>query len=427
MLHQSILRALSEEGYHTPTSVQQKAIPEVLLGKDLIAVAQTGTGKTAAFALPMLHMLHAQKPSGRRHIRALILTPTRELALQIEESLRTYGRHLPLRTAVVLGGVSAGNQIKALRQNPDILVATPGRLLDLFGQGHIRLHQIETFVLDEADRMLDMGFLPDVKKIVAQLPPKRQTLLFSATMSQDIARLAEQMQKNPVKVDVTPAVSVPVKIAQQVLFVEKKNKRALLSNILKDKGVLRALVFTRTKHLANRLMQHLSKQGISADAIHSNKTQNARQKALSAFHRGRIKVLVGTDIVARGIDVEGISHVINYELPNDPENYVHRIGRTARAEAAGTAMSFCDAEEVGLLRGIERLTRVQLTAVEDHPFRSNAIAELRKSGKAVSTPRKQNGRSTPRKQYSAPPQVSTQLEPTPKFGRRNRKTKQNFR
>jgi ATP-dependent RNA helicase RhlE len=423
-LHKSILRALSEEGHHTPTPIQQKAIPKVLSGNDLIAVAQTGTGKTAAFSLPMLHMLHAQKPKGPRHIRALILTPTRELALQIDESLRTYGSHLPLRTAVVLGGVSAGKQIKALRQHPDILVATPGRLLDLFGQGHIHLQHIDTLVLDEADRMLDMGFLPDVKKIVSQLPNNRQTLLFSATMSRDIAQLAEQMQKNPVKVDVTPAVSVPTKIEQQVLFVEKKNKRALLSDILKDKDVLRALVFTRTKHLANRLMRHLSKQGISADAIHSNKTQNARQKALSAFHRGRIKVLVGTDIIARGIDVEGISHVINYELPNDPESYIHRIGRTARAGTAGTALSFCDAEEVGLLNGIERLTRTPLTAVEDHPFRSNTIAKLRKNGTANhrSIQRKRNGRSTPRKQRSAPVQVSTQPEPTPKFGRRNRKT-----
>ena len=424
-LHRSILRALSEEGYHIPTPIQQKAIPEVLSGKDLTAVAQTGTGKTAAFSLPMLHRLHGQKPNGSRHIRALILTPTRELALQIEESLRTYGRHLRVRTVVVLGGVSAGKQIQALRRNPDILVATPGRLLDLFGQGHVHLRQINTLVLDEADRMLDMGFLPDVKKIVSQLPTHRQTLLFSATIPPDVARLAEQMQKNPVKVDVTPAVSVPPKIAQQVLFVEKKNKRALLSKILKDKGVLRALVFTRTKHLANRLRQYLSKQGISADTIHSNKTQSARQKALSAFHRGRIKVLVGTDIVSRGIDVEGISHVINYDLPNDPGSYVHRIGRTARAGTAGTALSFCAAEEVALLNGIERLTRVPLTAVKDHPFRSNAIAELCRSGAAVSTPtrRKRNGRSTPTPRKPAPPQVSIQPEPTPKFGRRNRRMK----
>ncbi|MGA1197403.1 MAG: DEAD/DEAH box helicase [Candidatus Latescibacterota bacterium] len=458
-LHKSILRALSDEGYHTPTPIQQKAIPEVLAGKDLVAVAQTGTGKTAAFSLPLLHQLQAQKPGGPRRIRALILTPTRELALQIDESLRTYGQHLPLRTTVLLGGVSAHQQIKSLRQKPDILVATPGRLLDLFNQGHVYLDKIETLIFDEADRMLDMGFLPDVKKIVAQLPESRQTLLFSATMSADISRLAKQMQKDPIQVDVTPSVSVPTKIAQQVLFVEKKNKRALLSDILKDKGVLRALVFTRTKHLANRLMQHLSREGIAADAIHSNKTQNARQKALSAFHRGHIKVLIGTDIIARGIDVDGVSHVINYELPHEPESYVHRIGRTARAGTEGTAMSFCDAEEVGLLKGIERLTRVPLTTVENHPFRSDAIAELRKSGVSVAPPsqgrrngrlnganggsggannrsRTSNGRSNrsnpsnapngrsngsaTRQSYSTSDQVSAPSERAMTFGRRNR-------
>lgn len=427
LLHTSILRALSDEGYDTPTPIQQKAIPDVLAGKDLIAVAQTGTGKTAAFSLPILHRLQAQKPSGRRRIRTLILTPTRELALQIDESLTTYGRHLPLRTAVILGGVPAGKQIKAVRQHPDILVATPGRLLDLYNQGHIHLDQIEVLVFDEADRMLDMGFLPDVKKIVSHLPTQRQTLLFSATMSSDIARLAQQMQNDPVKVDVTPKVSVPTKIAQQVLFVEKNNKRALLSDILKDKGVMRALVFTRTKHLANRLMKHLLRQGIATDAIHSNKTQSARQKALSAFHRGHIKVLVGTDIIARGIDVDGVSHVINYELPHEPESYVHRIGRTARAGTEGTALSFCDAEEVGLLKGIERLTRVPLTPVEDHPFRSSAIAELQQSGKAVGKPiqSRRNGRSTPpsRKPHSNTGQGKPRSESAPKFGRRNRKAR----
>ena len=271
--------------------------------------------------------------------------------------------------------------------------------------------------------MLDMGFLPDVKKIVAQLPTHRQTLLFSATMSRDIARLAKQMLKNPTTIDVTPTVSVPTQIAQQVLFVEKKNKRALLSNILKDKSVLRALIFTRTKHLANRLTQHLTKQGISADAIHSNKTQNARQKALANFHQGRIKALIGTDIVARGIDVEGISHVINYDIPNDPENYVHRIGRTARAGNAGTALSFCDAEEIALLKGIEKLTRVSLTPLEDHPFRSANIANLRTNGTAANQPKqgKQNGRSRSRK--PAPNQASTQPDTTPKYGQRNRKRK----
>ena len=426
-LHPSILRALSEEGYDTPTPVQQKAIPDVMAGKDLTGIAQTGTGKTAAFSLPILHNLRCQEPGGPRHLRALILTPTRELALQIDKSLRTYGRHHKrLRTSVVLGGVPAGPQIKSLRRNPDVLVATPGRFLDLHERGFIHLRHIDTFVLDEADRMLDMGFMPDVKKIVALLPTKRQTLLFSATMSQEISRIARQVQKSPTKVDVTPKVSVPPKIAQQVLFVEKKNKRALLTRILKSNDVLRALVFTRTKHLANRLFRDLSKQGIAVDAIHSNKTQSARQRALADFHRGRIKVLVGTDIIARGIDVDGISHVINYELPHDPESYVHRIGRTARAGSEGTALSFCDAEEVGLLGGIERLTRTSLTTLEDHPFRSEEIAELRKSGAAVAPPAQNNrnggSRRYPRKRYSSS-RNGSHSGSTPKYGRRKDRMK----
>jgi len=377
LLNQPILRALSEEGYEKPTPVQQAAIPEVLAGNDLLATAQTGTGKTAAFALPMLHMLHERKPHSAGNIRALILTPTRELALQIEASFRTYGRHLPLRTAVVLGGVPAASQIKALKKKPDILVATPGRLLDLYGQGFIRLDRIEIIVLDEADRMLDMGFINDVRKIVSMLPVDRQTLFFSATLTRDTADLASDMLREPSFVEVTPAASVSGDIEQKVLFVEQINKRDLLTSILKDENVLRALVFARTKRRADHLLRQLTNHGISADAIHSNKSQNARQRALSAFDRGRIKVLVATDIVARGIDVEGISHVINYEMPNDPESYVHRIGRTARAGAAGIALSFCDAGEVTMLRGIEKLTRCPLTAFEDHPFHSSSIAALR--------------------------------------------------
>ena len=376
-LNQSILRAVSEEGYQEPTLIQQAAIPEVLAGNDLLATAQTGTGKTAAFALPMLHMLYERENRSARHIRALILTPTRELALQIEASFRTYGRHLPLRTAVVLGGVPAASQIKALRKNPDILVATPGRLLDLHGQGYISLDRVEILVLDEADRMLDMGFIHDVRRIVSELPANRQTLFFSATLTGDIADFASDMLRHPSIVEVTPAASVSGDIAQKVLFVEQMNKRELLTGILKDEKVIRALVFARTKHRADHLTRQLSNNGISADAIHSNKSQNARQRALSAFDHGRIKVLVATDIVARGIDVEGISHVINYEMPNDPESYVHRIGRTARAGAAGIALSFCDAGEVTMLRGIEKLTRCPLTAVLDHPFHSPSIAALR--------------------------------------------------
>jgi len=392
-LNESILRALTQEGYQEPTPIQQAAIPEVLAGKDLLATAQTGTGKTAAFSLPMLHMLHAQPPRNGRHIRALILTPTRELALQIDESLRTYGRHLSLRSTVILGGVAAQPQISALRKIPDIVVATPGRLLDLHNKRHLRLDQVETLVLDEADRMLDMGFVRDVQRIVATLPEKRQTLFFSATMSGEIAKLASGMLKDPAKVAITPAASVSGNIEQKVLFVEQANKRALLTNILRDKDIPRALVFTRTKHRANRIAKQLATSGISADAIHSNKSQGARQRALADFDRGRVKVLVATDIVARGIDVDGISHVINYELPNEPESYVHRIGRTARAGAIGTALSFCDAEEVILLRGIERLTKSSLTAFEDHSFHSTTIAATRNTATGKKTA-KTNNRSS---------------------------------
>ena len=379
-LSKPILRAVTEEGYQQPTPVQVAAIPVVLAGRDLLATAQTGTGKTAAFAPPILDRLHAHSPREQGGIRVLVLTPTRELALQIDTSLRTYGRYLPLKTAVVLGGVSQHSQVQALRRNPEILVATPGRLLDLMKQKLIRLDRLEVLVLDEADRMLDMGFIQDVRRIVDQLPTKRQTLLFSATFSGEIIRLAGDMLNNPVRVETTPPASVPRDIDQKVLFVDQGNKGLLLAEILKGKDVRRALVFTRTKHRADRVMRHLSSHGISTDAIHSNKSQNARQRALLAFDKGKITVLVATDIVARGIDVEGISHVINYELPNDPESYVHRIGRTARAGAVGTALSFCDASEVLMLRGIEKLTRSPLIAVEDHRYHSATIALLHSPG-----------------------------------------------
>src|SRR5262245_17006515 len=335
-LSKPILRAVTEERYQQPTPIQIAAIPEVLAGRDLLATAQTGTGKTAAFALPILDRLHVQLPREQGSLRALILTPTRELALQVEISLRTYGRYLSLKTAVVLGGVSQQSQVRALRKYPEILVATPGRLLDLMKQKQLRLDRLEVLVLDEADRMLDMGFIQDVRRIVDQIPAKRQTLLFSATLSGEIIRLAGDMLNNPVRVETTPPASVSRDIDQKVLFVDQVNKGLLLAEILKDKDVRRALVFTRTKHRADRLTRHLSSHGISTDAIHSNKSQNARQRALLAFEEGKITVLVATDIMARGIDVEGISHVINYELPNDPESYVHRIGRTARAGAVGT-------------------------------------------------------------------------------------------
>lgn len=374
--NEPILRAISEEGYQEPTEIQQATIPRVLAGNDVLATAQTGTGKTAAFAWPILHLLHERPARRPKAIRALVLTPTRELALQIDASFRSYGRHLSLGTAVILGGVPSGPQITALRRRPDILVATPGRLLDLMSQRQVALDSIEILVIDEADRMLDLGFVRDVRKIVRQLPGSRQTMFFSATLTPEIARLASDMLRQPAYVAVTPAASVSGNITQKVLFVERGQKLALLTSILQNNNMRRTLVFTRTKHRADRVMRELASQGISADSIHSNKTQGARQKALAAFDRGRINVLVATDIVARGIDVEGISHVINFELPNDPESYVHRIGRTARAGAVGTALSFCDFQEVTLLKAIEKLTRCPLTPDDDHPFHSASIGTL---------------------------------------------------
>ena len=384
-LHEPILRALSEEGYRKPTDIQEAAIPEALAGRDVLATAQTGTGKTAAFALPILQLLDERKHRGPRSIRALVLTPTRELALQIEESFQDYGRHLPLSVTVILGGVPSGPQIKALRRTPDILVATPGRLLDLKSQGYFRLDRVEFLVIDEADRMLDLGFVRDVRKIVSSLPASRQTMFFSATLTAEIANLASDMLKHPTHVAVTPAASVSGNIAQKVLFVERGQKLALLTSMLKDESMGRTLVFTRTKHRADRVKRQLSIEGISADSIHSNKTQGARQRALSEFERGKIKVLVATDIVARGIDVDGISHVINFELPNDPESYVHRIGRTARAGAAGVALSFCDFQEIPMLRAIEKLTKCTLTPVADHPFHAPTIGTLHTGVPAAKT------------------------------------------
>ena len=372
-LSEAILRAVRDEGYREPTDIQRAAIPEVLAGHDVLAAAETGTGKTAAFCLPMLDMLQRRTDNG---LRALVLTPTRELALQIETSLRVYGKYLPMKTGVVVGGVSIRGQITALRKKPDILVATPGRLLDLLRQKHVNLSEIRFLVLDEADRMLDMGFVHDVRAIVVKMPRARQTLLFSATLSSDIASLASDMLNNPVSIATAPPASVAIKIDQKVLFVDQANKGSLLVDILKGNDVQRALVFTRTKHRADRVMRHLLRNGIAADAIHSNKSQNGRQRSLAAFDNGRITVLVATDIMARGIDVEGISHVINYELPNDAQNYVHRVGRTARAGAAGIALSFCDASEVVMLRGIEKFIRCELSTQEQHAFHSAAVASL---------------------------------------------------
>ena len=364
-----ILRALSAENYQTPTPIQAQAIPPLLAGRDLLGVAQTGTGKTAAFALPILQRLAAVNPApAGRGPRALILTPTRELAIQIGDSFRTYGRNLRLRHTVVFGGVGQKPQVDALMRGIDILVATPGRLLDLMSQGYVRFERLSVFVLDEADRMLDMGFIRDVKRVIAALPKQRQTLLFSATMPGEIARLADSLLKEPVKVEVTPAATTVELIDQRVFFVDGGHKRALLAALLNDPSVTRALVFSRTKHGANRIAKELERSQIVADVIHSNKSQSARQRALESFRAGRVRVLVATDIAARGIDIDDISHVINFDLPHVAESYVHRIGRTARAGAGGTAFSFCAAEERPLLKDIERLTRRSLTVVSDHPF-----------------------------------------------------------
>jgi ATP-dependent RNA helicase RhlE len=356
-LVEPLRRALKEEGYTVPTPIQAQAIPQLLAGRDLLGIAQTGTGKTAAFALPILQRLAAAKPAPtrRKTARVLVLTPTRELALQIEESFRTYGRHLGQRTAVIFGGVGQHPQVVAMARGVDVLVATPGRLLDLIGQGHIVLDGVETVVLDEADRMLDMGFIHDVKKLVALAKGRRQTLLFSATMPPDIARLAAGILRDPVRVEATPPATTVAIVEQRVVFVERGDKRDVLCAMLRDPALARVLVFTRTKHLANRVAEQLERSGFAADAIHGNKSQGARQRALEAFRAGKVRILVATDIAARGIDIDGITHVVNYELPNVPETYVHRIGRTARAGAGGAAISLCDGEERAYLRDIERL------------------------------------------------------------------------
>lgn len=362
------MKALSNEGYTIPTPIQEQSIPIVLDRKDLLACAQTGTGKTAAFALPILQLLEEEIHAGPRNIKALVLTPTRELAIQIDESFAAYGKYLGLRSLVIFGGVSQHAQTDALRKGVDILIATPGRLLDLIDQRFINLQHIRLFVLDEADRMLDMGFINDVKKIITKLPQKRQTLFFSATMPPEISKLAESILKNPVKVAVTPISTTAEKVTQGLYFVERGDKRSLLLHLLKGKTIQNALVFTRTKHGADKVAKELNRANIEAEAIHGNKSQLARQRALTLFKSGRIRVLVATDIAARGIDVEDLSHVINFELPNIPETYVHRIGRTGRAGASGIALSFCDSEEREFLRDINKLITPSIPVIEDHPF-----------------------------------------------------------
>jgi ATP-dependent RNA helicase RhlE len=377
-LVEPIRRALRSQNYRTPTPIQHQAIPLLLAGHDLLGSAQTGSGKTAAFALPILqHLAQNHKPFERKSARALILAPTRELAAQIAESFSVYGRYLGLRQAVVYGGVGKGNQVAALSAGVDILVATPGRLLDLEREARVRLGRVEIFVLDEADRMLDMGFLPDIRRIIAALPPVRQSLFFSATLPPDILDLARSMLTRPQHILVTPQPDTELRIDQRVLFVDREDKTALLLSLLEDRNILRTLVFTRTKHRASRLAEQLKRNRIEADAIHGNKGQAARQRALAGFHAGRIRVLVATDVAARGIDVDDISHVINFELPNEPGNYIHRIGRTARAGKAGIALSFCDASEHEYLRAIEKLLRQKVPVVRDHPFHSTAVGDAR--------------------------------------------------
>lgn len=367
-----ILDALQHEGYEKPTPIQQKAIPSVLEGKDLLGTAQTGTGKTAAFAIPILQNLSLKKEKNR-HIKALILTPTRELAIQIEESFHAYGRHIPLKTLVIFGGVKQGAQEQSLKRGVDILVATPGRLLDFIQQGIISLKNLEIFVLDEADRMLDMGFVHDVKRIVKLLPQKRQTLFFSATFPKEIEDLANSMLKNPVKVEVAPVSSTADTIKQKVYFVEKDNKLDLLTHILQNDISESVLVFSRTKHGADKIARKLHKHKISAEAIHGNKSQNARQNALGNFKSGKTRVLVATDIAARGIDIDDLKHVINFELSDVSETYVHRIGRTGRAGNEGSSISFVDGLDLINLKNTEKLIGKKIPVEKDHPFHTDDL------------------------------------------------------
>jgi ATP-dependent RNA helicase RhlE len=369
-LIEPILAALKEEKYTNPTPIQAEAIPIILEGKDLLGVAQTGTGKTAAFAIPILQLLKASEVTThkRRKVRSLIVTPTRELAIQIDESFKAYGRHTGLKSTVVFGGVNQNPQVNAIREGIDILIATPGRLLDIINQGFLSLHNVEIFVLDEADRMLDMGFIHDVKKLLTLLPIKKQTLFFSATMPTEITKLASSILKNPSKVSVTPVSSTVDIINQQVYFVDKGNKNSLLKEILQDDKIKTALVFTRTKHGADKVVKFLVNHDIIAEAIHGNKSQNNRQRALTNFKEQTTRVLVATDIAARGIDVDDLQYVINFEMSNIPETYVHRIGRTGRAGAKGTAISFVDAEEKAFLKDVEKLIAKKIPVIENHSF-----------------------------------------------------------
>lgn len=415
-----IQRALKAEGYTKATPIQEKAIPSLLEGKDLLGCAQTGTGKTAAFAIPILQGLSSEprNAKGNRQIKALILAPTRELAIQIGDSFESYGKHLGLKTLVIFGGVSQHPQTRSLENGIDILVATPGRLLDLIDQKFVHINNIRYFVLDEADHMLDMGMIQDVRKIIKYIPKVRQTLLFSATMPTGIAKLADNLLKNPVKVEITPVSSTVDIIEQSVYYVNKNNKIHLLIELLKNEAIVSALVFSRTKHGADKIVKALEKAELQAQAIHGNKSQNVRQLALNNFKEGKIRILVATDIAARGIDVDELSHVVNFDLPEVPETYVHRIGRTGRAGLGGIAISFCNQEEKPLLKGIEKLISKSLPVVEEHSFplvegplepkavhtrkpsAPRATSSDNRRGKGPSTPRNNEGKSGKARYYS---------------------------
>lgn len=387
-------------GYQTPSPIQEKAIPPVLAGRDLFGCAQTGTGKTCAFAAPILQRLGTDRGGKHPPIRALVLTPTRELALQIYENFVQYGKYLPLRCAVIFGGVSQNPQVEKLQRGVDILVATPGRLNDLIGQGYISLKKVEIFVLDEGDRMLDMGFIHDVRRVVAQLPQERQTLLFSATLPPEIEKLARTILKNPLKVSVTPSATTAEKVSQSLYYVDKPNKKRLLADLLQQPEIESALVFTRTKHGADRVVKELGRAGIEAKAIHGNKSQGARQTALKAFKDRSIRVLVATDIAARGIDIDELSHVINYDLPNEPETYVHRIGRTGRAGLSGTAISFCMFDEIPYLKDIQKLIKQEIPVVKNHPYPMEILEPTPKQPQP------------PRRERPAPPRQSASRQPS---------------
>jgi ATP-dependent RNA helicase RhlE len=417
-LNAALLKAIASEGYQTPTPIQEQAIGHVLAGRDLLGVAQTGTGKTAAYALPILQRL-GEHDNGRhkvrgRKARVLVLSPTRELATQIAESFSTYGRHTGLRQAVIYGGVSQNPQAKAVRDGVDILVATPGRLMDLMQQGLLKLDGIEVLVIDEADRMFDMGFIRDIRKIVAKLPTRRQTLLFSATMPDDVRQLSASILSDPVRVQIQAKSAAAETVEQSVYFVTKKNKPALLKHVIERLAMTRTLVFMRTKHGADRVAKQLSQAGIRAQAIHGNKTQAARQKALANFKSNQPPVLVATDVAARGLDIDEVSHVVNYDLPNVPETYVHRIGRTGRAGATGVAVSFCDHDEREHLRDIEKLLRKKTPVCDDHP----AYEAGTPISAAAKPPRQTGAPAVPqRKPHAAGPADGRQRSRRRKFGK----------